>query len=283
MPNNKKINTLLIDTDIVLFQMACSNETEVTWGDSITLFSNFEELKDKIKSRIKSIRDSLDAEEAILCISSDTNFRKDVYPEYKGNRLMFSSSNPFKDKRKPLGLKDAKEWIQETYPCFSLDTLEADDCLGLLGTTSKSLEIETTLGPKEIKGKRIIVSEDKDLEQIPGYLWTPRHNSKEPKFTTLAEGNRKFFTQVITGDATDNYPGLPGAGEAKARKILEGLDLEDELECWEAIVKAYESSGFTEEDALIQARVARILRAGDYSKKTGVRLWNPRDNKSSNN
>lgn len=278
--NNKKINTLLIDADIILFQMACSSEKEVTWGDIITLFSNFEELKANIRSRIRTIKESIGGSQVILCISSDTNFRKGVYPEYKGNRLMFSSGNPFKPVRKPLGLKNAREWLSETYPCFSLDSLEADDCLGILGTSSRSLEIETTLGTIEISGKRIIVSEDKDLEQIPGYLWTPRHQGKEPKFTTLAEGNRKFFTQVITGDPTDNYPGLPGSGEVKARKILEGKDLEDEVECWTAIVEAYTDSGLTEEDALVQARVARILRSGDYCKQSGVRLWTPKSKRN---
>jgi len=41
-------------------------------------------------------------------------------------------------------------------------------------------------------------------------------------------------------------------------------------------VAAFESRGLTEEDALIQARVARILRADDYDfKESQPILWSP--------
>jgi DNA polymerase-1 len=42
-------------------------------------------------------------------------------------------------------------------------------------------------------------------------------------------------------------------------------------------VDAYEKKGYTKTEALQQARCARILRYGDYNKKTGVvKLWQPR-------
>jgi DNA polymerase-1 len=45
---------------------------------------------------------------------------------------------------------------------------------------------------------------------------------------------------------------------------------------WEAIVEAYESKGFTEEDALVQARVARILRKDDWDFDNNChKLWTP--------
>jgi len=57
----------------------------------------------------------------------------------------------------------------------------------------------------------------------------------------------------------------------KATKILE--DAEDP---WAAIVATYESRGLTEDDALIQARCARILRACDYDfKRREIILWQP--------
>ncbi len=43
---------------------------------------------------------------------------------------------------------------------------------------------------------------------------------------------------------------------------------------WELVVKAYEKQGLFEHDALQQARVARILRHGDYNMSTGeVKQW----------
>jgi DNA polymerase-1 len=39
---------------------------------------------------------------------------------------------------------------------------------------------------------------------------------------------------------------------------------------------AYASKGLTEDDAILQARMARILQDGDYNYATkGIRLWNP--------
>jgi DNA polymerase-1 len=43
---------------------------------------------------------------------------------------------------------------------------------------------------------------------------------------------------------------------------------------WEAVKGAFKKAGFGEQEALCQARVARILRSGEYDKKTGnVKLW----------
>ena len=43
---------------------------------------------------------------------------------------------------------------------------------------------------------------------------------------------------------------------------------------WSIVVDTYEKNGLGEKDALQQARVARILRYGDYDKATGkVKLW----------
>jgi DNA polymerase-1 len=45
---------------------------------------------------------------------------------------------------------------------------------------------------------------------------------------------------------------------------------------WETVVKAFEKAGQTEEDALVQARLARILRASDYNFEFGQpNMWSP--------
>ena len=46
---------------------------------------------------------------------------------------------------------------------------------------------------------------------------------------------------------------------------------------WNKVVAAYEKKGQTVGDALMTARLARILREGDYDYSTGeVKLWNPK-------
>jgi hypothetical protein len=44
-----------------------------------------------------------------------------------------------------------------------------------------------------------------------------------------------------------------------------------------SVKNAYDKAGLTEEDALVQARVAYILRKSDYDRKTQtVKLWRPK-------
>ena len=80
------------------------------------------------------------------------------------------------------------------------------------------------------------------------------------------------MTQVLVGDSTDNYRGLPGAGPTFAETILEGLESPESM--WGADVEAYRGKGFTEEDALVQARCARLLQTEDY-RNGKVILWVP--------
>jgi len=43
---------------------------------------------------------------------------------------------------------------------------------------------------------------------------------------------------------------------------------------WPVVVAAFEKQGLTEDDALVQARLARILRPNDYDGES-ITLWQP--------
>jgi DNA polymerase-1 len=141
--------------------------------------------------------------------------------------------------------------------------LEADDILGILATG----DIKAFDGPK------VVCSSDKDMRTFACNLY----NWMKPKDGIVVidplAADRAFLTQVLTGDSVDGYPGVPGIGPVKAAKLLDGLTL---FEAWPVIVKAYEKKGLTEDDALAQARCARILRTEDYDfdKKEPI-LWTP--------
>jgi 5'-3' exonuclease len=70
------------------------------------------------------------------------------------------------------------------------------------------------------------VSIDKDLLQVPGmhYNWV----RDEKILVTPEVGLRKLYQQVLTGDGTDNIPGIYGIGDVKARKLIAACA--DELE-----------------------------------------------------
>ncbi len=113
------------------------------------------------------------------------------------------------------------------------------------------------------------MSADKDFQTIPERLFYNYHKD-ELKYNTREAADYFWLTQCIKGDPTDGYSGLRGAGVKGAEKILKDCT-------WDAVVNAYVDKGYTEEDALVQARVARILREGDYSNGV-INLWSPREN-----
>lgn len=128
-------------------------------------------------------------------LSGERNFRDNVWvtKKYKGNR----------DTPKPTHLKGVREYLIGKWDAVVSKDQEADDDIG----------IDSRLG------ETIVVSTDKDLDQIPGwhYNWV----KEEVYYVTPEDAEQFFWEQVISGDVTDNIPGLPGWGPVKARKYLE--------------------------------------------------------------
>jgi len=142
----------------------------------------------------------------------------------------------------------------ENYTSYLRPNLEADDCIGILATTKKN---------------SIIVSGDKDFKSVPGRFF----DYKRGEFYDISVDKADYWHlyQTLIGDTADNYSGCPGIGEKTAEKILaEGAT-------WACVVAQYEKKGLTEADALVQARVARILRREDYDMKIKEPiLWTPK-------
>ena len=84
--------------------------------------------------------------------------------------------------------------------------------------------------------------------------------------------NYHFGTQVLTGDQTDGYKGCVGVGAIKASRVL--LDKKDLTNCWEAVIREYTRCKYNIDDIYHQARLARILRNGEYDFQTNQpKLW----------
>ena len=70
--------------------------------------------------------------------------------------------------------------------------------------------------------------------------------------------------------AVDNIPGLPRVAEATAIKLLDKFGWD-----WDGVVKAYESKGLTEKDAILTKRLTSMEQ---WTPKKGVKLWKPKKN-----
>ena len=82
----------------------------------------------------------------------------------------------------------------------------------------------------------------------------------------------KRQVQTLAGDQTDGYGGVPGIGVKRAEALFK-----DKGYSWKTVVKAFKDRDLSEEDALVNARLARILTVDDYDfeKKEPI-LWSPR-------
>ncbi len=280
---------LLIDADVVAYQCASRLEEIVEWEPGFFTWNvSMAAVQEAVKSTVAMMQEKLDAPEVLLALSDPhANFRNDVLPSYKSHR---------KHGKRPLVLYHIKDWMIEELDAVMVPTLEGDDILGIMATRPSKYE-------------EIVVSLDKDLKTIPcNYVRTKAVvddmgaelvGSFDITVVTEEEADKFWMAQTLAGDVTDGYDGCPGIGMSTAEKLLEGPTMkvayEHELKrgarkgqteiryseepagsLWEAVVSNYEAKDLTEEDALAQARVARILRYGDYDFKTKeVKLWTP--------
>ena len=251
---------LLVDGDIVVYQAAAVAEKPIHWGDGLwTLHADENEARASVDRRLAEYMETLEADGMILSLSDKTNFRYNVYPEYKSNR---------KDKRQPMLREQLKQYCLDNYETFLRPGLEGDDVLGILATSPVIVKAQ----------EKIIVSEDKDMRTIPG-LYCNFKKYAEDGVRTITENEATWWhmTQTLTGDTADGYPGLPGCGPKGAEKIL-GTDPAEWTYAimWPKVVEAYGKKHLSEDVALQMARISRICQRDDYNfSEKRVILWKP--------
>lgn len=261
---------LLVDADIYAFRAVSANYHQIEWEPDLwTYHVDMADAKAAFKQQVAHLIKHLEPSVIVLATTQagGTNFRRTILDSYKGGRS-----------KKPPGYREFQEWIAESavkelseqckteFIHYERETLEGDDVLGILATGAFDF----------LPGQKVISSIDKDLKSVPGLHWRLDENGKGVLSEVLLDDADMFHaTQTLTGDTTDGYTGLPGIGPKKAEAILEGL--KGNLPAmWKAVQDAYEKKGLTRDDMLVQARVARILRAGDYDfEKRQPILWSP--------
>ena len=207
--------------------------------------SKFSDAMQAVTREIGKIKQKFmwDVPEVILFFSDSVNFRKEILPEYKGHR----------NRKKPCGYKRVINALKNTHEVIIMPTLEADDAMGIYATKNPG---------------NIICSPDKDMRQIPGKLY----NMEEITLISDTDGPKWHLVQSCSGDQTDGYSGCPGIGVKRATTLFENKGYS-----WETVVEMYEEKDLTEEDALINARLARILTVDDYDfEKHKPIQWTPK-------
>jgi 5'-3' exonuclease len=200
----------LIDADSIIYIVAWNHK------DSEEMF-----VLQAVDSLIQSIFQKTQATHYVMALSSEYNFRDEVYTYdvYKGNR---GPKPEWVEKWEAT----IKGHLKTTYNAFKVMEYEADDILA-------------TMGPQlmeDLENKVIYCSPDKDLKQLMGFHFNYRVMDSDVLFVTQAQAHYNFCMQLLMGDTTDNVAGIPGTGPETAKKLLKAYDFTDEADCIDAII-----------------------------------------------
>ena len=182
----------LIDSDILVYRCGFAAK-----GEPLNYVLH------TVKQSIENIYQAFnEAPEAKVYLTGKGNYRDKVAvtKPYKGNR------DP---NNKPDYYDEIRQYLIDQHQAQVIDRMEADDALGIHQWKNKDKST-------------VIVSIDKDLRCIPG--WHYNFVKQELEYVPLAQANKNFWTQVLTGDATDNIQGIPKCGAKTAAKIIGSTD-----------------------------------------------------------
>lgn len=217
----------LIDADILCYSFGSLTDDE---GHPLRK----DLIMNHLNSKIKEIKERSGSDEYLLFLSGDNNFRKKegTIKPYKGTR----------PSEKPHAFPYVKEFLAsgKVHPVQICDGYEADDGLGIAQFSEISKQVLLCRAQRNDWDTRsdyvetlkqnpgtCICSNDKDMLMIPGYHYSwsvsDRIKEKETHWVDEEEADYNFFSQLLTGDSTDNIPGLYGIGPTKAKRRLDGL------------------------------------------------------------
>lgn len=211
---------IYIDGDVICYRAGFAAEQRIVETDeegysvSRMEVAPLEHALQNLKEIVEFCLTELGQSDYKIFLTGRDNFRKDVatIKEYKANR---------KKARYPIHLQALKDYLIEHHPTVVSKGEEADDLLGIALTDDPD--------------NGIVVSNDKDLLMIPGRHYNFTNDTKIIIDEDM--GRYKFWSQMLTGDSTDNIMGCPQIGPKKTEKALSGIMHDDDY--WEVVYNLY--------------------------------------------
>jgi hypothetical protein len=249
-----------VDLDILVYRIGFASQSGR--GDEVVP-EPLENALHSVKLNLTTIMEGCNADASVGFLTGKGNYREEVatIQGYKANR---------KGVAKPHWYNEIREYMLEHQDAILVEGQEADDALGIF------------LSHPDEGEERICASIDKDLLMIPGehYNWVKDTIS----FTAKDEGHRFFYNQLLTGDGTDNIPGLFKLTGQKAmpplKKPLDGMN--EPLDMWNHVFQvycdAYDNVGMALGDRDVVCRkwlteIGQLL----YIRKEEGEMWTPPD------
>ena len=172
--------------------------------------------------------------------------RREIYPDYKSGRKPLTRLNRTYDMTTEQDEQDlmryelvivAKALMKLPITTITLDYVEADDIISYIAQHVV-----------EDGGESIIYSTDKDFLQLVGdgiKVWNPVRKKTYIPETVLEDytihPNNFLLYRALTGDTSDNLPGIKGLGMKTLLKFMPGFATEEKLDLDDVITVAESS------------------------------------------
>ena len=201
-----KSTIALIDTDAIIHIVASVQFKSGNRGRPASVEGH-------VRTFINTILKNAKCAKAVLFYqgAGHTNFRCDILPEYKGDRVTSDAVKHWK----PTILRALEE-----LGAINLRHIESDDAVSLYADYYGT-------------DKCIIVSSDKDMKQKAGIHYNPFKPALKglERWATVthAQAEKFFWEQVLCGDSTDmpnDKCGIQGMGPVKAAEALDSYNVE---------------------------------------------------------
>lgn len=212
---NRKRTALLIDAHNLIFRCVfVANKNDPL--DEEFLYWKFLVINN-ILTNIKKY----DADLCVLAFDGKNYWRKQIYSEYKGQRKSGRDASPVNfEKFFPVMDKffnDMKKAFKNIM-YFKTEQVEADDIIAVL-TKYKLKDYDRIIN----------ISNDSDMCQLMKYKNYKQFDPIKKKFIEQINPEKQLMIKILTGDRSDNIPGVKAkCGPVTAKKMLD-LGLENSL------------------------------------------------------
>ena len=172
---------------------------------------------------VQSLAKSYNCGEIVVLGDGGSNYRKEIYPEYKANRKeRYAEQTPEEE-------KEFLEFLQEFgttmntlkykgYLTLKYQGVEADDIAALICQNREELGLDEIW----------LISSDKDWdllvdEKVSRFSTVTRKETTIHNWDEHYEFSPEYFLtyKCLTGDKGDNVPGVDGVGPKRATQLIE--------------------------------------------------------------
>lgn len=159
----------------------------------------------------------------VIACDATNYWRRQLFPYYKANRKKSQAASELDWKAIFECLNKVRDELTEYFPysIIRIDTAEADDIIGTLckeyGNTNEKI---------------LIISGDKDFQQLQRFMNVKQYNPVMKKFITCNDPDRFLKEHIIKGDSGDGIPNFLSDDNSLVTGVRQKPITQKKLDSW---------------------------------------------------